>query len=159
MARYQFVPLDDDKAARLGDCLAEARDIINSVCNGEQVADMRELLKPRKGFDLHLSTILHLAEQFHVVLPGHNAEDMKKNMKVQRQLGSAVNQLEALAKQAREIYSASRSETWDAFLNFYGVLSAMGTRFHDLKTMLRPITDFMARKSNKEEAKDDSAAL
>lgn len=136
------------------DLLAKAKDILATLkAHGITATsdDRRRRLKPRRGAEPHIQRVLDLAKKHGVALQDIPLEGVSADLTLAAQLQPVEDELRVALQTAEDTGAQAASEAWEAFLAYYGVLSAMGQRDPGLAAELSTVVDFMAhgpRKKN-----------
>ncbi len=117
-----------------------------------------KLPKARKGFEKYLVMLLAIARESNVDLKMHPIDGLMTDVQLQQGLTVINQRLKGLSTLSNDTISLANSEAWQAFLDYYGVLNAMGVHDPNISGRMKPIVQFMSinqRKKGKEEDLED----
>lgn len=106
--------------------------------------DRKRLFHERLGAEPHIRTVYTLATRHGVTLKGIPLEGMMNDRKLKAAMEPFVAAFQAAKTLAEDTAGQAESESWEAFLAYYGVLSSMADRDPALATELAAVVAFMA---------------
>jgi hypothetical protein len=87
-----------------------------------------------------------LSIKYNITLPGTSLAGMLRDMTLRSLLNPIADVLRSSLRLVEDTMGQAESEMWQAFLEYYGVLSNMSKSIPELEIELRPVKEFMARK-------------
>jgi hypothetical protein len=106
--------------------------------------DRRRVLRPRKGAEQHMARVYQLAKKHGVTIKNVDLEGMNADLALAKQFQPFEDEFRAGLHLGEDTGAQADSESWEAFLAYYGVLSSMAERSPELAADLAGVTDFMA---------------
>ncbi|MDI3285315.1 hypothetical protein [Polyangium sp. 15x6] len=106
--------------------------------------ERRRTLRQRRGAEPHIQRVIDLAKKYNVALKNIPLAGLENDAGLTKQLQPIEEELRVALQLAEDTGMQAGSEAWEAFLAYYGVLSAMGERMPDLAAELQTVVDFMA---------------
>ncbi|MFO0658764.1 MAG: hypothetical protein U0165_02875 [Polyangiaceae bacterium] len=115
----------------------------------------KRLLHPRVGADPHLATVISLAKKYNLSIPSAPLQGIENDRRLAAELLPFSTELTAAQQLVDDTISEAQSESWEAFLAYYGALVGMSGGIPELAVELAPVVDFMStgKRTKKAEAK------
>lgn len=115
-------------------------------------SDRRRLLHARTGAEPHVRRVYELAEKHNVKVRGIPLVGMLSDLNLSNTMKPFVDEFRAGLALAEDTEGQAESETWEAFLAYYGVLSGMADHDPEIAQELASVVAFMANGPRKRPA-------
>jgi hypothetical protein len=112
-------------------------------------AERKRLLHARLGAEPHIARVQELAAKFGVNIEGIPTAGMMADLALWISLRAVQDVLRSLLQWVDDTAGEAESEAWQAFLAYYGALSAIAPRVPALAVLLAPTVEFMATGARK----------
>lgn len=127
--------------------LGELKDVVSKLRKfGIVLSDeeLQRVLHERKGAQPHIETVVALAREHKVSIKNVSLDGLVNDRTLFAAMAPFVTELRTGLMIAEHTAAQAESESWEAFLAYYGVLSRMAEHDAELARALDPVVKFMA---------------
>lgn len=136
------VPADTKLAElmkQLGEVVSEFKKFTITLSPEER----QRLLKPRKGADEHIKRIYEVAKKYSLTLPHAPLDNMMSDVKLEQALAPFEDLFSLGLQMMSDTGMQASTESWQAFLSYYSVLSSMAERNPTIAHEISSTVEFM----------------
>ncbi len=127
--------------------LGELRDVVSKLRRfGVVLSDeeFKRVLHERKGAQPHVETVVALARSHNVKIKNISLDGLENDRALYTAMTPFVAEFAAGLMLTEHTAAQAESESWEAFLAYYGVLSRLAEHDAELARALDPVVKFMA---------------